>query len=87
MIGLPPLPGSLGTAFTVLGTPGTQGSSQGPSHRIEERGTLRQVLDRVASRYGVAWEFRAGTIRFLRTVSQTFVLRAFWVQRHPAVTA
>lgn len=39
-------------------------------------GPLKQLLDSVATRYGVYWEFRDGNIQFYRVKTQTFAINA-----------
>jgi type IVB pilus formation R64 PilN family outer membrane protein len=80
--GLPALPPAGGVALPNLPMPGGVGaleaveSSDPESLRItySHDGPLDELLDQVAARFGVAWDYKGGRILFSRFKTETFVL-------------
>ena len=73
----PPLPSPIG------GMPGTPGMSGLPGqfgmfqpYSISYKGPVSGLLDLVAAKYGVSWEFREGRIVFFLTDTKTFTINA-----------
>ncbi len=75
---LPPLPGSLQTQpqTTQAADNPVEGFGIGDRHQIAFQGSLANLLDMVASRFGYSREFKSGEIRFARTITRVFTLLA-----------
>lgn len=75
---LPPLPGSLQPPASQPAPQAepAEGFGIGDRHQIAFQGSLSNLLDMVASRYGYSREFKGGEIRFARTITRVFTLLA-----------
>jgi type IVB pilus formation R64 PilN family outer membrane protein len=81
---LPPLPAPTGSGMPALpNLPLPGGADLGPAEssdplalRIAYRhdGPLDELLNQIASRFGIAWDYKAGRIVFSRFQTKTFVL-------------
>lgn len=67
--GAPPAPGDYSTT-------GGATAWRGPALPVKYRGPLSAVLDQIATRYGVDWEYRDGAVRIFRYQTRTFTLFA-----------
>jgi type IVB pilus formation R64 PilN family outer membrane protein len=70
----PPLPTPIGAAS--LAATSTSLGDFDTSMTLEHRGSLATLLDTVAARGGINWEYRNGAIYFYRLASRTFSFRA-----------
>jgi type IVB pilus formation R64 PilN family outer membrane protein len=82
---LPPIQGLAGASAALpalpapaagLGTAGLSGDDDSATARIaySHDGPLNELLDQVAARFGVAWEYKGGRISISRTITRTFTL-------------
>lgn len=79
-------PAASGVVATANGTappaPGDYSSTggatawRGPALPVQYNGPLSSILDQVATRYGVDWEYKDGIIRIFRYQTRTFTLYA-----------
>ncbi|MBQ4133345.1 MAG: pilus assembly protein [Desulfovibrionaceae bacterium] len=75
------LDAQLRAALNATGTPPPAGAASVPprsagGERINYSGTVRGLLDMVAARYGVGWEYEGGRINFYAANIRTFTLWA-----------
>jgi type IVB pilus formation R64 PilN family outer membrane protein len=83
---LPPLPAPTGTGMPALPNlplPGGAGADLGPAEGSDplalriaysHDGPLDELLNQIASRFGIAWDYKAGRIVLSRFQTKTFVL-------------